>query len=188
MPRLLLASVLAAIAMFVWGFLFWGISPLPGSVMKPVEQVPEVQAALKRSFPESGAYFVPPPPGDPEQTAAWHEAGPLAMVHIRREGAPMMDPGVMFWGFVHGWVVCLLLGWLLGSAAPALPGYVSRVAFLTVAGFAAALFIDYGSIIWWYSDRSWQLLDLSYHTGAWLVAGLVLAAFPPRTGASGRTG
>lgn len=176
MKRLLLASFLAALAVFFWGFVFWGLSPLSGSVMKATADDQAAQAALRETFPESGVYFVPSPSGSPEAMDALHRAGPVAMIHIQRDGRPAMDPSVFVWGFVHGWLVCLILGWLLFRAGPALPKYRSRVLFITVAGFAAALFIDYGDTIWWYSDRSWQLLNLAYNTMAWLVAGLVLAA------------
>lgn len=177
MKRLLLASFLAALAVFFWGFLFWGLSPLPGSVMKSTTNDQAAQTALAEIFPASGVYFIPSPSGDPEAMDALHRAGPIAMTHIQRNGRPAMDPGIFVWGFVHGWVVCLLLGWLMFRAGPALPRYRSRVLFIAVAGFAAGLFIDYGATIWWYSDRSWQLLNLAYNTIAWLVAGVILAAF-----------
>jgi hypothetical protein len=176
MKRLLLASFLAALAVFVWGFVFWGLSPMSAAVMQSADDDQAAQAALRETFPKSGVYFVPSPAGDPAAVDALHRAGPVAMVHIQMDGRPAMDPGIFVWGFVHGWLVCLILGWLLLRAGPALPAYRSRVLFIAAAGFAAALFIDYGDTIWWYSDRSWQLLNLTYNTVAWLVAGVVLAA------------
>ena len=57
-------------------------------------------------------------------------------------------------------------------------GYLSRFFFVTVAGITASLFIDYGAVIWFYADRSFQLVNMVSNIGSWLTAGLVLAWMP----------
>jgi hypothetical protein len=185
MGRLFLGSVLAAVAMFMWGFVFYVVSPAMGAVIKTVDDTAATQAVLREHFTESGTYFIPGPDLPEEQMNRLHQAGPLVMIHIRQEGAPPMDPMVLFWGFVHQWVTCLLLGLLLMKAAPALAGYWARAGFLTLAGFAAALFIDYGATIWWLTDRGFALTNLVHDTLAWSVAGLVLAWQPGAGPAAG---
>jgi hypothetical protein len=174
--NLIIGSFVAAIAMFVWGFVFWVPSGIPQGALRSAPDVPAAQAALASAFPESGAYFVPDDSLPPEEFAALHEAGPLAFVHYRAEGAPPMDPGVLVSGFLHNWLTCLLLGWLLMQTRAGT--FVSRVAFLTVAGVAASLFIDYGAVIWFYADRSFQLVNMFSNVGSWLIAGIVLASKP----------
>ena len=178
MGRLFLGSVLAAVAMFMWGFVFYVASPAMDAAVRSVEDDAATQAMLRQHFNESGTYFIPGPYLPEEELGKLHQAGPLAMVTIRQEGAPPMDPMVLIWGFVHQWIICLLLGLLLLKAAPALAGYWSRVGFLALAGFTAALFIDYGTTIWWLADRSFALTNLVHDTAAWAVAGLVLAWKP----------
>ena len=69
-----------------------------------------------------------------------------------------------------------LLGWLLLRTQT--PSYLSRVFFLAVAGVTAALFIDYGAVIWFYANRPFQLVNMLSNSGSWLIAGLVLAWMP----------
>lgn len=179
MSKLLLGSFIAAVAVFFWGFIFYAASPVMGMVVKGSTDDVAAQMALKEYFPESGTYFVPDPgleKTQPDKLDELHEAGPLALINVRSEGGPVMDPMVLVWGFVHEWIVCFLLGWLMTRAA--LASYGARVAFLTVAGFTAALFIDYGATIWWGVDRAFALMNLFYNTAAWLIAGLVLAWKP----------
>jgi len=178
MRRLLMGSFFAAVAMFVWGFLFYVVSPAMDAAIKTVADDASTQTMLREHFTESGTYFVPSPNLPEEQLTQLHEAGPLAMVTVRRDGAPPMDPMVLVYGFLHQWVVCLLLAVLLLKAAPGLAGYGARAGFVALAGFTAALFIDYGTTIWWYSDRGFALTNLVHNTGAWAAAGLVLAWMP----------
>lgn len=178
MSRLLIGSFLAAVAMFVWGFLFYVVSPAMDSAIKTVADDAAAQAVLRQHFPETGTYFVPSPDLPEAQLTPLHESGPLAMVTVRQQGAPPMDPMVLVYGFIHQWTVCVLLAVLLLKAAPGLAGYGARAGFLALAGFTAALFIDYGTTIWWYADRGFALTNLVHNTGAWTVAGLVLAWMP----------
>lgn len=176
MRRLIIGSLLAAVAMFMWGFVFWVASPVPGSVMKSVPDTPAAQAALRSAFPESGAYFIPDPDLPEDQLTALHEAGPLAFVHYQAEGGPAMDPGVLISGFLHEWVVCFLLGWMLLRTRT--PTYMTRVLFVGIAGVTAALFIDYGAVIWFSADRGFQIVNMFSNAMSWVVAGLVLAWMP----------
>jgi hypothetical protein len=179
--NLIIGSLVAAVAMFVWGFVFWVLSGIPRGALKSAPDVPAAQAALASAFPESGAYFVPDDSIPQEEYARLHEAGPIAFVHYRAEGAPPMDPGVLLSGFLHNWVTCLLLGWLLLQSRT--PTFVSRVAFVTIAGITASLFIDYGAVIWFYADRSFQLVNMFSNVSSWLAAGIVLA-WKPGSGAA----
>ena len=178
MGRFFFGSFLAALAMFTWGFLFYGISPVMSAVVKTVDDDAATQKIMREQFAESGTYFLPGPALPPEQMSALHEAGPLALITIRQEGAPAMDPKLMGAGFLHQWATCLLLAVLLSQASPGLGGYWGRVGFIALAGFTAAFFIDYGTTIWWYGDRAFALANLTHNTIAWIVAGLVLAWMP----------
>ena len=176
MGKLLLGSVIAAAAMFAWGFVFWVVAGVPQDTLKSVPDAPAAQAALKSVFPESGAYFIPDESLPQDEFVRLHEAGPRAFIHYNAEGAPAMAPATLLSGFLLNWVTCFLLGWLLLQTNT--PGYLSRVFFLTVAGVTAALFIEYGAVIWFYANRPFQLVNMLSNSVSWLVAGLVLAWMP----------
>jgi hypothetical protein len=174
--KLVFGCVLAAIAMFVWGAVFW-MSPFPVSTLARTADDVAAGKALLEHFPVSGTYFIPGHYNDPGKIAELSAAGPIATVHLLREGRPMMDPRLLVQGFLHGLMSVFLLALLLQLALPGLGSYGARVGFTLLAGLAAAIFINLGDPIWWYQSWGWHLYRALYTVSAWLVAGLVLAAF-----------
>ena len=63
----------------------------------------------------------------------------------------------------------------LDVVADQTPTYLSRVLFISIAGVTAALFIDYGAVIWFSADRGFQIVNMFSNAMSWVVAGLVLA-------------
>lgn len=181
MKRLFSGSLLAAVAMFIFGAVYWS-SPIIGAGSKRIADDEVVQGLLRQAFPETGIYWVPSTDlyaQDPERYAALHETGPVAMINIVQDPGPPMAAETFAAGFIHEWLVCFLIGLLLMKAAPALPGYGARVGFVFFAGFVMALFVNLGAVIWWRMPLVFQLADGLYNIAAWLLAGLVLARFVP---------
>lgn len=176
MKQLLLGSLLAAVALFIWGAIFW-MSPIASSVLGHATDDEAAGRALLESFPESGTYVVPSEKNDESTFTRLHEAGPIATIHVRREGAPAMAPQVFVYGFLHGLLTCFLLGLLMRMALPGLPTYGLRVGFATLAGLTAAVFLELGQVIWWLQPWGLHLLNLIWGATAALIAGLVLAYF-----------
>lgn len=174
----LAGSLLAAIAMFLWGFAFW-TSPLGKLAMAQGPDPERAQAALAELFPADGAYFVPEPPEE-EASATWierHRRGPLALVFVRHAGADPMSPLTFLNGFLHLLITCVLIAWLLGKVATALPSYGARAGFVVLAGFAAAFWGHAGDPVWFYNPWRYHLLAMAYDVVAWSLAGLLLARF-----------
>lgn len=175
---MLLGSLLAAVAMFVWGFVFW-TTPLGKAAMSHGVDADRAQEALRGLFPEDGAYFVPDM-AEGESQESWlerHRRGPLAMVFVHRAGANPMEPMTFVNGFLHMLITCVLIAWLLGKALPALPTYGARLGFVLLAGFAAAFWGHAADPIWFYNPWRFHLLAMVYDLGAWGLAGLILARF-----------
>jgi hypothetical protein len=183
MTKLTLGTIAATIAMFIWGAIFW-MSPMPYSVLGRTADDAAAGKALLEHFPANATYVIPGMYNPEDRLAALHKSGPLAMVHLRREGSEVMEPAVLALGFLQELVTVMLMGALLALAGPSLPTYVSRVRFLTLAGIAAAVFTDLGAPVWWRHPWPFHLVSAVYTVTAWFVAGLVLAAvLPPRKGA-----
>lgn len=181
MRNLVIGSLLAAVAVFIFGAVYWS-SPAISAGSKPVADEAAAQAMLARTFPETGIYYVPSMElyaRDAEKYSAMHEAGPVAMVNITHNPGPVMASGTFIAGFLHEWAVCFLIGLLLMWVSPSLKGYGAKVKFVTAAGVIMALFVDIGAVIWWRMPLSFQLADGFYNVVAWLLAGLVLARFVP---------
>lgn len=177
MGKLIMGAVLTAIAMFIWGFLYFAVNPMAQTVFDRAPDDAAAQAALLDNLPETGTYLIPGNMDDEAAYAELHEAGPIAFVHISREGRPVMSSSVFLYGFLHMLVTVLLIAWLLRMAAPALLSYGARVGFVAVAGLTASFFTHIGAIIWWSLPADWFLFVAVYDLTAWIVAGLVLANF-----------
>jgi hypothetical protein len=181
MRNLIVGSLLAAVAMFIFGAVYWN-SPAVGAGARDVADDAAAQAMLKSTFPETGLYWVPGlalMAEDADRFNALHEAGPVAMVNIRHQSGPAASPGTFAAGLLHEWAVCFLIGLLLMKVSPSLPGYGDRVRFVTAAGVVMAVFVNIGAVIWWRMPMAFQFAEGIYNVIAWFLAGMVLARFVP---------
>lgn len=172
MKTYLVGPLLAALAMFVWGFLYYGISSFP---YQPLGAAGDVGPALDELFPASGVYLVPDPRGEPDVVQSQMQRGPMVTVHIRKGEGKTMDPAMMLGGFVHEFLSCALMAMLLVRSAAR--NYVGRVCFVVIVGILITVFGHGGQAIWWQQDWSWHLRGMLYETIGWAFAGLILARF-----------
>lgn len=174
-----LGSLLAALAVFVWGFLFWGLG-----VINPFDtglDSVKAQEALKSLVPGDGVYLVPEMSGSsPQEVESWvglRRQGPLATVIVRQAGAEPVNPVEFALGFLHNFVTALLLALLLGKALSALPTYGSRVGFILLAGAAATFWSHVSDPIWMAHPWRFHLMSMAYDLVAWAIMGAILARF-----------
>nr|ART36137.1 B293 [uncultured bacterium] len=180
MGRLLVGSLVAAAAMFVIGFLFYG-TPMFSAAYRtaPLETQMTVQEALK-ALPASGTYFIPM--GEDEAAMAAHRAGPTAMIRVSLQGSEMMDPMVMVKGFIHMAVSAFLLGLLLYRVAPKIWDFGGRMAVVVLASLAVVVFARLGEPIWFGADWPFTLYVAVTDVISLVVAGFILAKwFLPRS-------
>lgn len=177
MSRVLIGAIVAGIAVFLWGFVFWGVSPLPYSSLSRTADDAAAGKVLMDHFPQTGTYFIPSQHNPPEVQKALFDAGPVAMVFFNREGKPMMSAMQMVQGLLHCIGISLIVAlalFLLGSVAGS---YGDRVRLVALMGLASALMAPIANIVWWYFPANWQLWNALYQAVAWLIMGLVLAHF-----------
>ena len=177
MKRNYLATFFAALAMFIWGAVFW-MSPLPYKVLEHTPDDAQAGAALLQHFPTTGTYLVPGAFNDPATQQRLHEKGPIATVHIQTAGMPVTQPRVLVLGFVHYWICTLLAAFLAVRTAPVVrASYGKRVWFFALVGVLLAVFSDLAAPIWWGHPWPFHVVNAIYAVTVWLVGGLVLAAF-----------
>lgn len=184
MGRLLVGSIIAAVAMFLIGFVFFG-TPLFSNAYKtaPFETQVAVQDALK-ALPASGTYFVPM--GEDEAAMAAHRAGPTAMLRVNLQGSEMMDPMAMVKGFVHMVVSAFLLGLLLLRVAPKIWSFGERMGIVVAASLAVVVFSRLGEPIWFGADWPFTLYVAVAEVISLIVAGFILAKwFLPKSHPAG---
>ena len=190
MKGLLMGSVIAAVALFFWGFVYWAVSPLPYTALKTVADEPAAGQALLEHFPQSGTYYLPDPQNpDIDEMNALHRQGPVAMVDIDVDGAVPQSPIVMLAGFAHILITTLMISLLMRLTGDALATYGDRVLFVFLAGVIVAFWARISDVIWWGLGLPWQMYNAIYDVSSWLIAGLILAKFVgPKPASVQRTG
>ncbi len=172
----LLGIFLASFAMFGFGAVFW-MTPLTTSFYMAALDDEAAGRRLRETFPASGTYYVPSLQNPPERLAQLHEAGPVATIHIRHAGSPVRDAKVLAMGFVHELISMTLAALVMGALLSVLNTYVRRCGFMAMLGLLIAWFGPISQPIWWHQPWPVHVVNAVYTLLAWLVAGLVLAAF-----------
>lgn len=183
--RVLVASIVAAVLMFAWGFVFWGLSGIDKQVLAPLPAEMDVLAVLRNSQAPSGMYLYPMHDNSAveQAQAEWetkHQEGPLLQLAYRKEGGPPMPPSIFAQSFAHYFAVALLVGCLLALAARGLPRFGGRLVFVLLVSLVAAIWSNVGDVVWWFHSPRYCLANMAYTMGAGLVMGLVLAALVRR--------
>ncbi len=186
--RLLIGAFVAAIVMFVWGWVFWDLLAEQLGVMRQADS--EVIDGMIKHVPEleSGEYFYPMRPGrgatddDRKNFEDKHNKGPLVEISYQAGGANPMDPLYFALGFAHLVALGIVAGFLLIMALKGLPTYLGRVGYVFLLGIFASAAIDVAAVVWFHHPWRYSTMLAIYHTSNWLLAGLVLGAIirPPR--------
>ncbi len=157
MKKFVLAPALAALAMFFWGFLYWGVLDFPYKSLGTVADESATALALGKLFPATGAYLLPSPKSGEAKVEELMKRGPFAQVFIVKEGMPPMDPAVLIKGYIHMFVLALLLTVMLcGGLQKAFETWRCRVRFCAGIGVLVAI-CDLGNAIWWHHPWGWTL-------------------------------
>ncbi len=185
MKRQIIGVALAAVAVYMWGFLYWGATTIPYLAWQATNDDAAAGQALLEHFPVSGTYYLPGMYNDEETRNKLSDAGPVGFVHIQREGRPVVDTSTMRNGFLLMLATAFLISVILKRALPALPSYADRVGFVALLGLTAVVMIDCGDAVWWNTPWGWKVYQIFYDLVAWVIAGLVLAKFVrPETAAT----
>jgi hypothetical protein len=174
MRKFVIAPVFAALAMFVWGFLYWGAPHnLPYRSLGKVSDPAATAEAVGKLFPVSGAYFLPSPLDGEMTMTEMMKRGPSVEVHVRKESLTVMDPAVLVRGYLHMLVVAVLLTVMLCGLEKAFVRWTCRVKFCAFLGLLVAVG-DLGAAIWWGHAWGWTIALSAYDFVMYLIAGLVL--------------
>ena len=183
MKKHLVAPALAALAMFIFGAIFW-MSPFPYKALTPAGNDSADGLTLAQIFPSTGTYMIPGPTADEKLAEVLHKRGPTALVQFIKEGHQPMEPAVFIKGYVHYFAVALLLMVMLSYATPLFHSFLCRVRFSAFVGVLGALLITFSDPIWWHHPWGWHLVMAVYAVLEFAVAGLVLAKFTMARAAS----
>lgn len=173
---LLVGSIVSALVLFVWGFVFWVVLPFSKTAVNQLEGPADVQAAasLIEGLQLQDGLTVFPHPSD--QASPDLTRGPFLEISYASD-VTYMDPMVFAAGLLHYFVSAVFFGVLLGLARSALPTYASRVLFGLLFGITATVLLNLGQPIWFHRSWTYALGVAGYDTGMGLLLGLVQGGF-----------
>lgn len=175
----LLPPAMGALAMVVWGMVFWGALYEPIGVFHDTSPgIEHAAKAMQEVGVETGTYFYPWPRNTPETAAVWlekHRAGPFFKLSYVREGVDPQAPVKMITGAAQNIGVALLALLLLRVSGAADRGARACILSILLAGGIGTLFIQVGDPIWFHLPWDYVLGSLIYEGGSWLALGLALA-------------
>lgn len=178
MKKFVLAPAVAALAMFLFGAAYW-ISPFPYKVLTPVGDNAAAAETLARIFPATGTYLIPGPEIQDQQLLAdLYQRGPSAQVQFIKEGHAPMEPAVFVKGFLHYFVVALLLALLISRTGDSVRTcYACIIKLSALVGVIGAVLIHFSDPIWWHHPWAWHLVCAAYVVLEMTLAGAVLGRF-----------
>ena len=169
--KIAIATVVAGIIMFVWGFLSWTVLPWHKVDVHQFQDESLVMQTLTAQGPESGIYWVP---GNEED---YTPETPGAFVNLLNEGYGTGMGQMMIGGLVCNLIFAFLTIMLLAKTSGM--SYGGKVGFITMVGFLVAL----GSALpywnWFGFPAGYSLVQIADVTIMWLLAGLAIAKLAP---------
>lgn len=173
MLRVLIGSLASAVVMFLIGFIAYGTPLMRLGYARTTDAVQiDVQTALK-ALPGTGTYVIPS--GDSAATTAAFANGPVATINYNAGGFAMVDPQVMLTGFIHMFIVALLLGMTLWGVRGRVPDFASRARLVIGMALVAVVFIDLSEPIWFHHDWRNALYVAAVNFISLCAAGCILA-------------
>lgn len=183
--RAILGVVLAAVVLFVWGFVFWMFTGLGSHICKGVPNETAILEVLKAQNLPDGSYVLPFPDEaamQSQDTKAFEafaekaKQGPLVRIQFRNAGEAPMNLQTFGIGFAHMLVSASVVATLLCLAGASLPSFGARWLFVVLLGVFASLSIHLGTPIWFQHPWTPTLMLAFFDTAGWVLAAFPLAA------------
>jgi len=179
MLKLALGTLLAAIAMFAWGFFFYGSKAIDHFGHVTLEQEAVLLEAFKANLSADAIYILPDESnGTAEEVMARAAPGPVALINYHSGPIPPMATTLIM-GFVHILITAAILAVFMTLIAPAAKTYADRLKVIAVAALAAAVFAHLGNPIWWHYPWGFSAMAALYDFVSYVMAGAILAYFVP---------
>ncbi len=176
MKKIIIASILGGLTMFLWGAISWTVLPWHKMTMHSFSNEDAVVSTIKSGNAASGAYTIPGM-SDPETHMAKAKVGPVAMVFYSAEGDDMMNPMFFIKGILLDIIVMVIAVSMLSKISWSLATYGNRVRFMVMIGLIIALIARVGDILFMHAPVDFNLIFAADEVVTWTLAGLVVAKF-----------
>ncbi|PLX30646.1 MAG: hypothetical protein C0600_07790 [Ignavibacteria bacterium] len=183
MKRILLATLLGGLIIFVWGSIHHMFLPISSAEFSGLPNEEAVLEVLAENIPEPGQYFYPwidmsQQPSDAEMEA-WnekHRNGPVGILLYRPIGGEPMPPTMMVNEFLSNIFTALLLALIAASLAGS---WLKRSMLLSLVGLFAAGAISFSTWNWFGYPFIGMVSEALEVFIAALLAGMLIAKLVP---------
>lgn len=183
MKRILLATLLGGLIIFVWGSIHHMLLPISSAEFSELPNENAVLEALTQNIPEPGEYFYPwIDMGEQHSDAemdAWnekHRTGPVGILLYRPIGGEPMPPMMMVSEFLSNLFTALLLALIAASLTGT---WIKRSMLLSLVGLFAAAAISFSEWNWFGYPFIGMISEAIEMFFAALFAGLLIAKLVP---------
>lgn len=180
--RIIVASLVSAIVLFVWGAISWMVLPWHSATINTLNGEDTVVAAINVGASKSGAYFFPAPAkgelSEDDQKAFMerHKKGPIGMIMYNAEGIDLMSPKAFIRGFALGFLASLIAAGIVAESTRAQASWVVRVLIVVGLGVFAGLTGHLALWNWMHFPKDWTVVMVLDGLVASLLSGVVIAS------------
>jgi hypothetical protein len=188
LARAVIAAVLGAVALIVWGMVFWGFLADPLGVFHRLPNDAAVTRTLVEGGATTGTYFMPWPRDSAEsfeRFVAQHRSGPFFRLHYVREGVDPNSAGKLLKGTFHYFTVAALA---VALAMLAAGSFARKLGVIVLAGLLGSDLITIGDPVWFHMPWDHTRGVLLFEILSWLLLGFVVAQFAPTYYSSSSSG
>ena len=182
MKKILLAAILGAVIIFLWGFLSWTVIHFHDASYLSLSSGDEVADILKEKINENGVYYYPGDMGDAESGAELevleekHKKGPLFTIIYIKKGQELMNPMIFIKGFVVFFIAALIITFILNMVKDSLPTFIRRFSFLLSFALFAGFATYINNYVWLHYPLEYSLVMALDVLIGWALAGILIAA------------
>ena len=180
MIRIVIGSLASAVAMLIVALLFFA-TPLAHIAYHSLDDAhgAALQLTLAQHLPSTGTNTVPNP--TTQAGAIAFGKGPVATIHYNMAGFSPSSGAAFLPGFIHMYIVALLIGAALLGFAGAVTSFGERARVVGIFAIAASAYIHLADPIWMHGDWTYAIYLFAADAAALAVGGIILARwFMPR--------
>jgi hypothetical protein len=183
--KILLASILGGIALFIWGSLSHMVLGIVDAHIKQIPNEDAVLASMQHNIKEPGFYFFPgyehslDMSDEPQTTTQkWEQKvreGPNGILVYNSQGREPLEPSQLLIELLTNIVAAFLAAILLVKALGGVPSFGARVLFVTQLGLFARIVADVPYWNWYGFPLDYTISTMYDDVIGFFLVGLVLA-------------
>ncbi|NNG27251.1 MAG: hypothetical protein HKM87_06970 [Ignavibacteriaceae bacterium] len=180
MKKIIVPSLLAAAAVFIWTAISWMLLGWHEVDMKGITST-ELAKQIQTELTEPGIYIYPgySETGEALEMEEWNElrkAGP--MIHFMvydPEGAEWNMGESMIKSFIINFISAFIAAVLLMMTLAQNPSFMRRVIFVMLLGLFAGFVVHFMNWNWWNMATGFTIVNVIDVCVTWFIGGLILA-------------